>query len=297
MIELRTVDADADLLAWTQVKSRVVSNEPVTVQQMRANPEPDRLLVLAELDGVLAGCGIADRSSFDGRAFIAARVLAEHRGHGVGVALVRALSDHARALGLGSMNASVYADEPHSVKFAEKLGLTEVDYELEQIRALGAGLEPEPEPVDGFEVHSLAGRREELLELSWPLALAGYADMPLPGEVSYRQETWLREEATRPEGSFVALSAGEPVGFAGLREHANGPATAEHGLTVVDPAHRGRGLARLLKRSQIAWAARTGVVELVTWTQQGNEAMAALNRSLGYVDKSKVIVFQGPLPG
>ena len=297
MIDLRAVETDADLLAWTQVKSRVVSNEPVTVEQMLASPEPDRLLLLAELDGTLAGCGIADRSSFGGRAFIAARVLPEHRGHGVGTALVRALSDHGRALGLSGVNAFVYADEPHSVAFAVKHGLDEVDYQLEQIRRLDAGPEPQTVPVDGVEVRSLEGRREELLEQSWPLALTGYADMPLPGEVFYRQETWLREEATRPEGSFVALFAGEPVGFAGLREHANGSATGEHGLTVVRPDQRGRGIARLLKGKQLAWAAGAGVVELVTWTQKGNEAMQALNRSLGYVDKSRVITFQGPLPG
>jgi hypothetical protein len=47
---------------------------------------------------------------------------------------------------------------------------------------------------------------------------------------------------------------------------------------------------------QLHWASRSGVVELVTWTQRGNEAMQALNRSLGYVDKSKVITYQGPLP-
>ena len=52
----------------------------------------------------------------------------------------------------------------------------------------------------------------------------------------------------------------------------------------------------MLKRTQLHWASQNGVVELVTWTQRGNEAMQALNRSLGYVDKSKVITFQGPLP-
>jgi hypothetical protein len=40
---------------------------------------------------------------------------------------------------------------------------------------------------------------------------------------------------------------------------------------------------------------QNGVAELVTWTQQGNEGMQALNHSLGYVDASKVITFQGPL--
>jgi GNAT superfamily N-acetyltransferase len=64
----------------------------------------------------------------------------------------------------------------------------------------------------------------------------------------------------------------------------------------VRRTHRGRGIARALKRAQLHWAAQRGVVELRTWTQKGNEAMQALNRSLGYVDVSKVITYQGPLP-
>jgi hypothetical protein len=43
-------------------------------------------------------------------------------------------------------------------------------------------------------------------------------------------------------------------------------------------------------------AARNGLVELCTWTQNGNERMQALNRSLGYVDAARVITYQGPLP-
>ena len=50
-----------------------------------------------------------------------------------------------------------------------------------------------------------------------------------------------------------------------------------------------------MKQTQLHWAAQNGVLELVTWTQNGNDAMQALNRSLGYVDASKVITFQGPL--
>ena len=59
---------------------------------------------------------------------------------------------------------------------------------------------------------------------------------------------------------------------------------------------RGRGIAEALKHAQLHWAAKAGVCELVTWTQQGNEAMQGLNRSLGYVDRSKVLTYAGPLP-
>ena len=75
MIELRVADSPADLELWAELKSRVVPNEPVTAEQLAATDEPGRLLLLAERDGALAGCGIAGLSNFGGRVFIAARVL------------------------------------------------------------------------------------------------------------------------------------------------------------------------------------------------------------------------------
>jgi GNAT superfamily N-acetyltransferase len=120
--------------------------------------------------------------------------------------------------------------------------------------------------------------------------------MPLSRRAWMPLEEWLRTEATRPEGSYVALRDGEIVGYAGMWEHANGSATGEHGLTAVRREHRRQGIATALKRTQLAWAARDGVRELVTWTQRGNEPMQELNRKLGYVDRSRELTFQGPLP-
>jgi GNAT superfamily N-acetyltransferase len=294
VIDLRPALSDDDLVTWAALKSAVVPNEPVTAEQLRAQSEPDRRLLLAALDGELAGCGIADRSSFGGRAFIAVRVLPKYRRRGVATALVAALAGYARTLGLSGVNAFVYADEPHSIAFAESLGLTDVDYQLEQLRTVGD--EPPPVVPGGIELVSLQLRREELLDAVWPVALEGYEDLPIPGGVTYKKETWLRDEATRADGSFAAFEGDEVVGYAGLVAHANGDSVAEHGLTVVRRDRRGRGLGGVLKRAQLHWAATHGVAELVTWTQRGNEAMQALNRSLGYVDKSKVITYQGPLP-
>jgi len=296
MIALRVADSTADLDAWARIKSTVVPNEPVTTEQLAAGAEPERLLLLASLGGTDVGCGVADLSSFGGRAYCAARVLEPYRRRGVGTALMRALADHGRLLGRDGVNAFVDADDAGSISFATRFGLVETDHQLEQIRAVGAR-EPEPVLPPGIELVSLAERRDELLLAAWTaVARDAYADMPLPGPVTYRPETWLREEATRPEGSFVALEDGEIVGYAGLQEHANGMATAEHGLTAVRRDRRRHGIGRALKRAQLHWASANGVVELVTWTQRGNEGMQALNRSLGYRDVSKVLTMQGPLP-
>ncbi len=294
MIELRVASTPVDLEVFAEVKSRVVPNEPVTAEQLAATDEPGRLLLLAERDGAIAGCGIAGLSNFGGRVFIAARVLEEHRRRGVGRVLVRALAEHGRGLGRAGVNAFVDAEDEAALAFVRGYGLEEVDYQLEQVRVVGD--EPPADAPDGIELVSLGVRREELLQAVWPVAQEGYADMPLPGAVSYPFATWMRDEATRPDGSFAAYENGRPVGYAGLMEHANGSAVAEHGLTVVCRDRRGRGIARALKRAQLHWASISGVVELITWTQKGNEAMQALNASLGYENRSRVLTMQGPLP-
>ena len=295
MIALRQVDSAIDLETWARIKSTVVPNEPVTPELLERTAEPDRLLLLASLDGVDAGCGVGALSNFGGRAFCAARVLEPYRRRGVGTALFRALAAHGRSLGREGVNAFVDAVDEAAIAFAHSFGLEEADYQLEQLRSVGPG-EPLPAVPGGVELLPLGERREELLAAAWDVALEAYSDMPLPGPVSYRRETWLREEASRPEGSFVAIESGQIVGYAGLLEHANGPASAEHGLTAVRRDWRRRGIARSLKQAQLHWAAGAGVLELVTWTQRGNEAMQALNRSLGYRDVSTVLTMQGPLP-
>jgi GNAT superfamily N-acetyltransferase len=289
MIELRVVSTDADYESWAAIKSAVVPDEPVTAAQLRASGEDGRLLLLAAVDGTDAGCGIGSPSGFAGLAFFGVRVLREQRGRGVARELTRALCDHARALGREGVNAFVDAREPDSLAVAVHYGLQQVDFQLQQERTVG---EEPPPPV---ELVSLEGRRDELLHAAWPLAQEAYADLPLPGEVSYPLATWLRDEATVPGGSFVALDGERVVAYASLVEHAE-PGVAEHGLTAVARSHRGRGLGRALKLSQLHWAAQNGIHTLTTWTQQGNEAMQALNRSLGYRDVSKVLTMQGPLP-
>jgi len=293
MIELRAVSTDADHERWAEIKTRVVPDEPVTAEQLRATDEDGRLLLLAALDGVDAGCGIGNRSGFGGLAFFGVRVLPEHRGHGVARELTRALCDHARALDRGGVNAFVDVQEPDSLAVAEHYGLRQVDYQLQQARDIVE--EAEVPQLAGIDLIPLAGRRDELLEAAWPLAQEAWADLPLPGSVTYPLVTWLREEATVPDGSFVALELGRIVGYAGLVEHAE-RGVAEHGLTAVARDHRGRGIGRALKLAQLEWARDNGIRRLVTWTQQGNEAMQALNRSLGYRDVSKVLTMQGPLP-
>jgi mycothiol synthase len=291
MIELRKARTDADLEDWIRVRRALLPNESGgTVESLRAQEGPERLLLLAEVDGELAGSGLADRSDIRDRFFVMARVLPEARRRGVGTALLRALAAHAERFDVRRVSA--HLEEPGARGFAERFGFREIDRQVEQVKSLGD--EPAPPPLPGLEVVTIAERRE-LLRAAYPLACEGYADFALDAPATISLDDWLREEATLPEASFVALADGEIVGFSGLVRHDN-DGVAEDGLTVVRRDRRGRGIAFALKRMELAWAAANGFREVVTWTQRGNDAMRRLNERLGYVRREESVTMLAPLP-
>jgi mycothiol synthase len=292
MIRIRPAESDADLEDWIRVRRAVLPNESAgSLETMRARERPERLLLLAELDGRLAGSGLADRADVRGRFAVAPRVLPAVRRRGVGTALLRELAAHAKVQGFELVSAHV--DDHGSRAFAERFGFREVDRQVEQVKKLGD--EPPPPPLlDGVQIASVADR-PELLRDAYPLAREGYADLVLDEPASISLEDWLRDEATLPEGSFVALADGEIVGYSGLMRH-DLPGVAEDGLTVVRRDWRRRGLALALKRLELRWAAENGLREVVTWTQRGNEGMRRLNELLGYEYRTVSVTMVASLP-
>ncbi len=292
-IAIRPATTDADLESWSDVRRIVMPNESAaTIELLRAEESPDRLMLLAESGSQVLGSGVADRSHITG-GFVAPRVLPDHRRRGVGSALLRVLLDHLIDRGFGSVGAHVEDDASHA--FAVKHGFQEVDRQVEQVRTLTPD-EPAAQPYEAVEFWTVA-QRPELLQRSFALAQQGYADMVLKtGPAVVPIDEWLREEATLPAGTFVALEHGIIVGYAGLLAWTDDPTRAENGLTVVDRRWRGRGLATALKRRQLAWAAANGIREVVTWTQEGNEAMQRVNVRLGYTPRSISRTMRRDLP-
>lgn len=293
MIRVRQAETDADFEGWSRVKRAVLPNESAwTPQEFRQRAEPERLVLVAELDGEVVGAGLAGRSDVVGRGFVAPRVHPDARRRGVGTALLFRLAEHVQSLGVENVWGS--ADDPGSYAFAERFGFEEIDREVEQVKVLDG--EPYVSPLpDDVQIVTIA-ERPELLREAYPLAAEeGYADLAVAGDVVIKLEDWLHDEATLPEGSFVALCDGEIIGYSGLIRHDN-PGTAEDGLTVVARAWRRRGLARALKERELAWAAANGIREVVTWTQRGNESMRTVNERLGYVYRSVGVKMMASLP-
>lgn len=294
MIHVRRAETDADLEAWIQVRRVTAPNDSAwTVAQFRGRATPERLVLVAELDGTIVGSGLVDRSDTADRAFLAPRVVPEARRRGVGSALLRELAGHAPTLGVGEAVAHVDGHDQGSIAFAHRFGFEEVDRQVEQVRVLRDEQEPPPLP-DGVEAVTIA-ERPELLAEAYGLALEGFADMATDRPATISRDDWLRDEATLPEGSFVGLADGGIVAYSGLCRHDN-PGVTEDGLTVVRREWRRRGLAGALKRRELGWAAANGFREVVTWTQDGNEGMRRVNESLGYVIRDVSLTMAAPLP-
>src|SRR5262245_7264840 len=289
-ITVRPAETDADFEAFIRIRRALLPNESGgTVELMRADlaANPDRRFYLAELDGEVVGHGLISISDLRDRYTTKIRVLPHARRRGVGTALLRELVPHAEGDKL-----MTHVEEESSRPFAERFGFREIDRQVEQVKRLGD--EHDPPSPEGVEVVSIAARPAVLRD-AYPLACEGYADMALDGHAQISLDVWLRDEATLPEGSFVALADGEIVGFSGLMRHEN-DGVAEDGLTVVRRDWRHRGLATALKRMELAWAAKHGFREVVTWTQQGNDGMRRVNELLGYEYRDVSITMLASLP-
>ena len=101
----------------------------------------------------------------------------------------------------------------------------------------------------------------------------------------------------KPEATFLALAGDEVVGYAKFSLTAAQPTTAHHDLTGVKRAWRGRGIARVLKATQIRWAKENGYEELRTRNDERNAPIRHLNREFGYEPTIGRIYLRGPLVG
>lgn len=291
-ITLRRVESDADHEAWRQVRMAVLPGERCdTTEELRRAAAPDRLLVLAHRDGLLAGAGLARRSDTAGIGYLAPRVLPGFRRDGAGTALLRALAGHLCGLGLPAARASV--EDAGSLAFAARFGFTETDRQIEQVRTVGA--EPVAgQPPAGVEVVLLRDRPGlwgECYDHFGHQVLADFATR-VPLRVS--REDWEAHWAGDP--MFLAVHQGEVIGCAGLDRDTDRPARAEHALTAVRRDWRGRGVAACLKRHTLHWAAVNGLAEVSTWTQQDNHTMRRLNEALGYTYGKQSISVTRSLP-
>lgn len=291
---VRPAVTDDDLELWTRVRNLVEVDNPSTIEDLRSvlKRQPETRHWIAEDGGEPVGCAFVARSSVPGRAFLLPRVLREARGRGVGTALVQAALETIREFGCDAVRSHVDGDDPGAMRFAARCGFVEVDRQVELVRTLGEAERAATAPP-GIELEQRApGRVEELR----PLLAAAVEDMPVVGGIGAALVEELVDEYRNARYLVVALAAGAVVGLAGLTRYGAREDALEHAMTTVARTHRGRGIAQALKQACVHWAAGAGYRELVTWTQQGNDAMQAVNLRAGFRPGHVSIMVEGPLP-
>src|SRR4029450_4960926 len=161
-------------------------------------------------------------------------------------------SDRARSPGKQLLQFEVRQSDAYSRGFLERRGYERVGGEEAVTLELG-GKAPSPELPEGIRLVTLEDR-PDLVEAMYEVFTE--AEQDVPGEdVGTSYADWRSFNVDRPTRdpafSFVALVGDEVVGFAQLDVFET---EARHGFTAVRRTWRRRGIARALKRAQIAAA-------------------------------------------
>lgn len=298
VVSIRPASSRPELESVLDVAQRV-SGRPVPavgeLEHALAN-EPGSMFLLAHLDGDLVASGVGKVSSLSGCLFAMVRVLPEFRRRGIGSAMYAKLSEHARSVGREQLFGRIREDDEGSLSAVQRRGFREIGREFPVVLDLSGTTKAVSAP-DGVELTSLA-RRPDLARAAWEVELEAAPDIPTEGGVeAWPFERWrssvLGSPTSLPEAAVVAISDGKVVGSAVLAALTEG--AAEHGLTAVRRAWRGRGIATALKSAQIEWARGAGFTELHTSNDETNLAMRGINKRLGYEPGAAFVMVRGPL--
>jgi GNAT superfamily N-acetyltransferase len=256
----------------------------------------DMIWLLAEEDGEVVGAayGVAGWHTPPHRGLGAALVVPERRGHGTGDELRSVIERWSTERGITEIDAPVAEEDEGSLAWAAARGYEEAGRNSRMVLDLTAIEAPAVQPPPGIEIVTWA-ERPDLAEGLWEVAREASRDIPGEEETDVGSlEEWLdrdmRGGGDRPEAVFVAVEDGEVLGYAKLAFSDETTERAFHDLTGVKRAHRGRGIAALLKATQIAWAKNNGFSTLQTSNEVRNAPIRHLNQKHGYVLEPGVVI-------
>lgn len=244
------------------------------------SPEEKFAAYVAEVGGELVGwasAGLNTWTSDKGMSYLTVYVHPDHRGQGIGSALVD--RGHAHLKGIDARRVRTFA-EHDEVEFSRRRG-------YEGTRQMHyAGVDPRqlpeqpPTPSDVVLVGMDQVDARQAYEADSIATLDEPSDSPMD---SIDYDDWLRvvweAPALSKALSVAAMVGDEVVSFTGVETDGD---RAWSAMTGTIPAHRGRGLAKLVKSVALRRAAEAGVTGAFTSNDDENEPMLAVNTWLGY---------------
>ena len=315
------VDSDVDAIVRVQNRARpLVADTVAALRARRAagvalRDEVPWIRLVAEVDGEVVATGRAIEASRGpvpepGVVYVGVEVDPEFAGRGIGQGLFEQMRVWAHALGADRLRCLVDLDDERSAAIACRWGFSASQAEetlrgnfvLDVSRLDRARLTEMLVP--GIEVVPLATRFDDdaFCRAVHEVHDEGRADIPstepFPATV---YEDWRAGELRRAGDGGVTLvacratdtdkpvlgaSAAEPVAFV--------PA-AFVDWTVVRRSERRHGIGRMLKAALALWAAERGIDRLDTEVGADNEAMIAVNASVGYRPARGLELFEARL--
>ncbi|MFJ5991018.1 GNAT family N-acetyltransferase [Lentzea sp. NPDC092896] len=215
------------------------------------------------------------------------------RNQGIGTALFQA---GAREAAADVLEAGWIPQHSEGERWALARGFRAVNAMTRQQLVL---TDPLPDPGEipaGYRVVRWEGRTPEEFVGAYADALNAFKDAPF-GDSTLVQPHYTPESLRQEEAAFAAggtdmwvvlvLHGDEPAGVTVLHRQPSRPALGDQRHTVVLPAHRGKGLGRLIKA--IMLRDLPGVERITTTTSSTNEHMLRVNHSLGFTDQSTTV--------
>ncbi len=258
----------------------------------------DTIWLLADEDDEPVGAGFAVTGwhTPPHRGIAGALVRPDARGRGLGDELLSVLERWAAERGITELDAPVTEDDEGSIAWGGARGYEEAGRNSRMVLDLTAIEAPAVEPPPGIEIVTWA-ERPQLAEGLWEVAREAAPDIPGEEETDVGPlEEWLdrdmRGSGDRPEAVFAAVENGEVLGYAKLAFSDDRADRAFHDLTGVKRAHRGRGIAAVLKAAQIAWAKEQGFDSLQTSNEVRNAPIRHLNAKHGYVLEPGTVILR-----
>ncbi|NUS00477.1 MAG: GNAT family N-acetyltransferase [Kribbellaceae bacterium] len=216
------------------------------------------------------------------RVRITVQVPPADRGRGIGSALLSAVTDRARELGAGRLLVAVADD---STGFAERHGFTVGRRMTHSAADLTAAREPLPVP-EGLR---LATYEELEPRQLYDAEVQVRDDDPSGLSSGPAYDEWVQTQWANPDTRYdlsIAVLDGDRV-----LSFVTTTADPDRGviwsnLTGTIPSARGRGLAKVVKSAALARSRDAGFTVASTGNDAANEPMLAVNRWLGYQEKS-----------
>ncbi|MBL8049126.1 MAG: GNAT family N-acetyltransferase [Chthonomonas sp.] len=296
------MDMERELGVYARIRS-MIDQEEITEEVVRerwANYTAlTHEIVVAERDGQLLGMARWGRMYYEpeGLYQISVGVFPEFRRQGVGRALARHVMDSRIAAGANKLMGGCYAQFPENELFAREMGFSfKMRYVDQEVELPSSITVPLPDGIE-VEVFQAASPDDARLQEIYDTYAEADSDEPLTRETGVpSREVWTNywKLADYNEGLIVvARENGVPVGLChSVRRQDH----FDTGFTGTRRAVRGRGIAKALKVRLMQEEANRGTSKMATCNSSLNQAMLAINRTVGFHITSEFDIWEQMVP-